>query len=151
MKFHKKSVQWEQSCSTRTDRRTHMTKLIVAFCNFEKALKKSQGIRTKCGLQMLRCLWNSAFQNTYFFHKNTFLPYALICNLWLKKKIQYDRKQCSRVQTINLMLKYKCISHNPAYCVLNVSTNKIIWLQKWMMFPHILTILINTKAIFYIK
>jgi len=34
MKFHKKSVQWEQSCSTRTDRRTHMTKLIVAFCNF---------------------------------------------------------------------------------------------------------------------
>ena len=32
-----KSVQWEQSCSMRTDRRTNMTKLIIAFRNFVNA------------------------------------------------------------------------------------------------------------------
>jgi hypothetical protein len=34
-----KIVQWEQSCSMRTDGRTDKTKLIVAFRNFEKAPK----------------------------------------------------------------------------------------------------------------
>jgi hypothetical protein len=32
--------QWEPSCSMRTDKRTDMTKLIVAFRNFEKEPKK---------------------------------------------------------------------------------------------------------------
>jgi hypothetical protein len=32
-----KSFQWEPSCSMRTDRRTDMTKLIVAFRNFAKS------------------------------------------------------------------------------------------------------------------
>jgi len=36
-----KSVQWELSCSMRTDRQTDMTKLIVAFRNFGKAHKKT--------------------------------------------------------------------------------------------------------------
>jgi len=34
-----KTIQWEPSCSTRTDGRTVMTKLIVAFRNFLKAPK----------------------------------------------------------------------------------------------------------------
>ena len=34
-----KSVQWEPSWSTRTDRRIDMTKLMVAFSNFAKAPK----------------------------------------------------------------------------------------------------------------
>jgi hypothetical protein len=34
-----KSVQWETSCSMRTDGQTDMTKLIVAFRNFAKSLK----------------------------------------------------------------------------------------------------------------
>jgi hypothetical protein len=34
-----KSFQWEPSCSMRTDRRTDMTKLIVAFRNFAQAPK----------------------------------------------------------------------------------------------------------------
>jgi hypothetical protein len=37
--FIQKSVQWEPSCSIRTDRRTDMTKLIVAFRNFAKLFK----------------------------------------------------------------------------------------------------------------
>jgi hypothetical protein len=49
-----KSVQWEPSCSMRTDKQTDMTKLIVAFRNFAKAPKKSAVIyflphRTICG------------------------------------------------------------------------------------------------------
>jgi hypothetical protein len=36
-----KSFQWEQSCSVRTDRRTDMTKLIVALRNFAKAPKNT--------------------------------------------------------------------------------------------------------------
>jgi len=35
------SVQWESSCSIRTDGQIDITKLIVAFCNFAKASKKS--------------------------------------------------------------------------------------------------------------
>jgi hypothetical protein len=35
----RKSVQWEPSCSMRTDRQTEMTKLIFAFRNFAKAPK----------------------------------------------------------------------------------------------------------------
>jgi len=35
----RKTVQWEPSCSMRTDGRTDMTKLIVAFRNFMKASK----------------------------------------------------------------------------------------------------------------
>ena len=35
-----KSVQWEPNCSMRTDRRTDMTKLIVAFRSFAKTPKK---------------------------------------------------------------------------------------------------------------
>jgi hypothetical protein len=34
-----KSVHWEPCCSLRKDRRTHMTKLIVGFCNFTKTHK----------------------------------------------------------------------------------------------------------------
>ena len=34
----RKSVQREPSCSIRTDRRTYMTKLIVAFRSFAKAI-----------------------------------------------------------------------------------------------------------------
>jgi hypothetical protein len=34
-----KSFQWDSSCSTRTDRRTDMLKLIVTFRNFENAPK----------------------------------------------------------------------------------------------------------------
>jgi hypothetical protein len=37
----RKSIQWEASCSMRTDRRTDMTKLIVAFRNFAKVPKES--------------------------------------------------------------------------------------------------------------
>jgi hypothetical protein len=36
------SVQWEPSCSMRTDGRTDMTKLIVAFRNFANAPKMGQ-------------------------------------------------------------------------------------------------------------
>jgi len=32
-----KSIAWEPSCSTRTDRRTDMTKLTVVFRNFVNA------------------------------------------------------------------------------------------------------------------
>jgi len=39
IKFAWKSVQWEPSCSIRTDGRTDMTKLIVAFRNFANAPK----------------------------------------------------------------------------------------------------------------
>ena len=49
-----KSVQWELSCSKRTDRltdrqtdrQTDMTKLIVAFRNFKKAPKTDSGFKT---------------------------------------------------------------------------------------------------------
>jgi hypothetical protein len=34
-----KSIQWESSCSTRTDRWMHMTKLIVTFRNFANVPK----------------------------------------------------------------------------------------------------------------
>jgi len=34
IKFHQKSVQWESSCSMRTDRQTDTTKLTGAFRNF---------------------------------------------------------------------------------------------------------------------
>jgi len=34
-----KIVQWERSCSMRTDRHTDMTKLILAFRNFSTATK----------------------------------------------------------------------------------------------------------------
>ena len=37
--FIKNSVQWEPSCSMRADGRTDMTKLIIAFRNFENAPK----------------------------------------------------------------------------------------------------------------
>ena len=45
IKFHEKSVQWEQFCSMRTkkgmdwepDRQTDMTKVIVAFCSYDNA------------------------------------------------------------------------------------------------------------------
>jgi hypothetical protein len=40
IKFHEKSFQWEQSCSMRTDRRTDMTQLKIAFRNFMNAPKK---------------------------------------------------------------------------------------------------------------
>jgi len=36
-----KSVQWEPMCSKWTDGRTHMTKLIVAFCNFANSSNKT--------------------------------------------------------------------------------------------------------------
>jgi len=36
----RKFFQWKPSCSTRTHRRTDMTKLIVVFRNLAKALKK---------------------------------------------------------------------------------------------------------------
>ena len=38
-KISRNSVQWEKSCSMRTDGRTYMTKLIVAFRNFANAPK----------------------------------------------------------------------------------------------------------------
>jgi hypothetical protein len=38
----RKSVQWEQSCSMRPDRRTDMTKLIVAFRTFANASNNVQ-------------------------------------------------------------------------------------------------------------
>ena len=44
-----KSVEWEPSCSVRTDRRTDMTKLIVAFRNFVKAPKKGRILMYQCG------------------------------------------------------------------------------------------------------
>jgi hypothetical protein len=37
--FIKNSVQWESSCSMRADGETDMTKLIIAFRNFENAPK----------------------------------------------------------------------------------------------------------------
>jgi hypothetical protein len=39
-KIWQKSIQWEPSCSTRTDRQTDLSKLIAAFCNFAKAPNK---------------------------------------------------------------------------------------------------------------
>jgi len=39
-----KSVEWEPSCSVRTDGRTDMTKQIVAFRNFAKAPKKCNNL-----------------------------------------------------------------------------------------------------------
>jgi len=38
-KFHEKSVQWEPSCSIRTDGRTYKTKLIVTFRSLLTHLK----------------------------------------------------------------------------------------------------------------
>jgi len=46
-KISQKSVQWEPSCSVRTDRRTGMTKLIVAFYNFAKASKNRYMFRMR--------------------------------------------------------------------------------------------------------
>ena len=40
----RKSVQWESSCFMRTDRRTGMSKLAVAFRNFANASKNVQKI-----------------------------------------------------------------------------------------------------------
>ena len=37
--FHENPFWWEPSCSTRTDERTYMTKLIVAFRNIANAPK----------------------------------------------------------------------------------------------------------------
>jgi hypothetical protein len=37
-----KFVQWETSCSMRTDVQTDITKLVVAFRNFVNALKMSE-------------------------------------------------------------------------------------------------------------
>jgi hypothetical protein len=42
-----KSVQWQTSCSLWTDRRTDMTKLIVAFRNFSNAPKNQSSIKPK--------------------------------------------------------------------------------------------------------
>jgi len=39
-----KSIQWEPSCSMRTDRQTDMTKLIVAIRNFANAFTKLAGV-----------------------------------------------------------------------------------------------------------
>ena len=41
-----KSVQREQSCSVRTDRRTDMTKLRVAFSNFVNASESAEEVST---------------------------------------------------------------------------------------------------------
>jgi len=64
-KIHKdqiswKSVQWQSSCSMRTDRWTDMTKQTVAFRNFANARKKRQ----KCHLRpsvKSGCLWTPVF------------------------------------------------------------------------------------------
>jgi hypothetical protein len=49
-----KSVQWEPSCSTRTDGQTDMTKLIAAFRNFVKAPKHP----TLCPQSVFMCLYD---------------------------------------------------------------------------------------------
>ena len=47
-------VQWELSCSMRTDRQTDMTKLIVAFRNFAKAPKMAIHMKTQEWTQIIR-------------------------------------------------------------------------------------------------
>jgi hypothetical protein len=44
---------WEQSCSMRTERRTNMTKIIVAFCNFANAPKNGLGETKKLSRYLL--------------------------------------------------------------------------------------------------
>jgi len=42
----RKSVRWDPSCSMSTDRRTDMTKLIVAFRDFANAPKNGRSLGT---------------------------------------------------------------------------------------------------------
>jgi len=44
-RFHQRPVQWEQSCSMRTDGRTDLAKLIVALRNFANAPQNVNRIR----------------------------------------------------------------------------------------------------------
>ena len=53
----KKSIQWQPSCSMRTDRRTDMTKLIVAFHNFAKAPKPNTEYGRMAYMIMDRIKW----------------------------------------------------------------------------------------------
>jgi hypothetical protein len=50
-----KSMHWELSCSMRTDGRTDVTKLIVAFRNFENAPKNASRLRKTQSLKALVC------------------------------------------------------------------------------------------------
>ena len=52
-----KSVQCEPSCSVRTDRRTDMTKLIIAFHNFANAPEKMWYILINFASGLLTLLW----------------------------------------------------------------------------------------------
>jgi len=57
-----KSIQWKPKCSMRTNGRTDMTKLIVAFRNFAKASKKAAdlifiGVRPSSPFQIYPLSW----------------------------------------------------------------------------------------------
>ena len=85
-----KSVQWEPSCSMRTDGRTDMTKLIVAFRNFANAHKNKT---YRAGLLLLNSLsHNCPFANPWWSeHELSKTGYdALMC-----KTVHFKRTQRS--------------------------------------------------------
>ena len=51
----RESVQWKPSCSMRTDGRTVMTKLTVAFRNFVNAPKNSEFLQTPMKYRLTSC------------------------------------------------------------------------------------------------
>jgi hypothetical protein len=55
-----KSVQWEPSCSIRTDGRTDMTNLVVAFRNFAKTPKHKPSDKRKV-IASLKGIWRRYF------------------------------------------------------------------------------------------
>ena len=80
----KKLAQWEPSCSTRTERQTGMTKLIVSFRNFARSPVNISG---KSFLEN---------QNTHFMLNNfsipKIVPFMRYCGKILLSRENYKRK-----------------------------------------------------------
>jgi hypothetical protein len=101
----RKSVQWEQSCSTRAggraDEGTDMAKLIVALRNFGRAPNN----RTKIDLE--KSLWNKCVKNcvgeSCYFHAR-YTGAALDCLLHVLKYILEERL----ITDLKLILKKAC-------------------------------------------
>jgi hypothetical protein len=73
IKFHKNPSSGLSSCSMRTDRRTDMTKLIVAFRNFAKAPKKC------CYEKKNLCIETRTFHRWFCAFTQKFSQSATLC------------------------------------------------------------------------
>ena len=71
----RKSIQWDPSCSTRTDGRTDMTKLIVYFTILRKCLKikKNQFYFTSLKITFEKSIKLAVTLPSYSFHTNVLL------------------------------------------------------------------------------